>query len=221
MGFNTIRLTQPASLVAYYPLDSVNDLSGNGYTLTQTSGTFTNQGKFGNCYNGDGIGTYLTSGNIVFGNTGSVTLWFKPDVNIGVGYVPAGYRYFFRNGNSLLIARFYIAAGGHDGQLNFVCWDGVSEINIYGDSFNYLTPIWYFMSFTWSNTSGVKMYRNGNIIASSATNAAALGTTTFILGRPGEAGLIDGSFNICKVYNEVLTPQAIRKEYAIGVGKFY
>jgi hypothetical protein len=213
------------SLVAYYPLDSVNDLSGNVYTLTN-NGTvdFSGQGKFGLCAN---FGTAnankclrIASDIGVTGNY-TVTCWVKALAEIASGtwafihkvdsttdlYTSINYEY---NGGTrrLRFTREGVGGAGAAATFYYTLTMG--------------TTLWYFIASTFDGTN-TKGFLNGAQVGSESTGtkgSEASGAFT-IGGWDNYDRWASIKAEQVKVYNEVLTPQAIRKEYAIGVGKFY
>lgn len=177
------------------------DLSGRGNHATiYNSPTFTanNQGTF----NFDESNDYVKVNNTALLSTVSYTkiAWFRPEssaANIISGGGSDGQHAFWMNGTDNTLA------SGHNGAWTTVSYSPGNMLNQ-----------WWMGAVTFSNVSGWKLYLNGESVATSATNTSPVSGNTVRIGAYGDAtNLFDGDIPIAQIYNRVLTPDEIRRNY--------
>jgi len=206
--------------IAHYPLNDnaattvVDDIQNNYEgTCSVNTNTLSTTGKINSGFSMDGTGTTVDLGAIPMPANGAISLWFKPDVNIGVSNVPSDYRYFFRRGSDYEpVARIQRAETSNPGQTIFSA--SGTELSYSKD---YVAGTWYHMVFTWGSR-GQEIWINGEKVASDSNTGAASGSVSWLLGYNSEGGALDGVFDDVRIYNTQIDEATILAIYNDGIG---
>lgn len=200
--------TKDSETVNSYHFDYINDSSSNGNNLTQ-SGTVKNvDGKFSGAMRFEENG-YL-SGNLnglnASSNTITVSFWANP----------------VYTGNPISVMAATPDEATNRLNIHFPWSDG----NVYWDYGNLTTTgrlvtkfnsswynQWAYYTFT-SDTSGMKMYRNGLLVNSSSSYSTfTKGTKKLVVGSFNGSYNWRGTLDEFKILNKSLTPAEVENEY--------
>lgn len=143
------------SLVARWTLNGeLTDSSGNGYTLTMTSGsaTYTTGIASQKCWTGNGGTAYPYATGITLGTSATISWWEKTTVTNDMSWAMSCTA--FSNGMNLYHASIYTLNIG-DGNENPFLTVGGSNISVYTDS------RWHHLVVTFNGTNNAKLYIDG------------------------------------------------------------
>jgi hypothetical protein len=191
---------------------SAYDRSGAGNTGTLTGGPTRTIGKLGQALSFDGTDDYVSLPTAL-GVTASGTwsAWFKTTSSGNNEII--GKDYF--NGSTNSNHRVAVISG----QVQFL--DGTNDVNAYTltSSGTYNDGNWHHMTATWG--SGAKLYIDGVLVASSASNAANNSGTYISIGRNNNENnsptwYFAGSIDEVRVYNRALSQSEIIALYNQG-----
>lgn len=208
-----------SGLVAGYHLSSETDFSGNSYHLTNTGTTTFSAGKFGNCAVFNGSSQKLISAskviNVSPASACSATAWFKPN----------------NTGNESMIVQSYSSANARELCIQMktsttvrgYVWGGSATLYEVVSGAISATGVWYFAAVTKDTSDVLRFYLNGNLVGSiqCSENAGSVATNGIGIGGHANfpANYLTGAIDEVLIFNRALTPQEIRRMYALGVGK--
>lgn len=229
----TLPSTLPNQLVAYYNLNAVvTDSSGNGYTLTNTSVTWstpkggTNSAAYitGSTNPASATKRLIVSSCPIGTNSTSTSGWTY-NAWIKWANVPTG-------SNAPVIFDF-VTSGQREVYLQYSPVNLRYDLNIYnGTSYTALSYVttpttnqWYMLTITMSAYTGVfQMYIDGNYVMSGTnTNNGNVGGPVMSFGsHQSVAGFtLTGYKDEIGIWNRKLTTSEISELYNAGSGKFY
>lgn len=191
------------------------DFSGNGNTLTNI-GAFSgyiNAGKFGQCADVSGA---LSDGLAGFHNSGigktnfTFSIWAKTDSNNQYGIL----WYIGNTGGSGFGLVQSNVSGGGSGNYIQVLYGGVTWHATNTQWIN--TTSWHHIVMS-RDTTTMTLYVNGNPVYTSTATPNDFGGESGLGGKNGI--YFNGKLDEFLIFNRVLTPQEIRRMYALGTGK--
>ncbi|USK36723.1 metallophosphoesterase (plasmid) [Bacillus sp. F19] len=221
----SIRVTvKPAEIVAHWKFDegsgtTVGDSSGNGNTGTLVNNpTWTDSGKGGAlAFSGGSRAEFNSSTTLNKTGDESVSLWFK------TSQPATGTTSIFRHSN-----RFTALQLTSGGQARVAYWPNASAgYTALAFPWTYNDNNWHHYVASYNHSTGLKIYVDGNLVASDTTNLGPLSTVTskIVLGATetgGEAynGLLDDVrvFDLPLTQDEVrqLSDQQASKPFTVG-----
>jgi hypothetical protein len=217
---STTRFATDANLQGFWRGEDVNDLSPNGYTLTNNNSVTFTAGKWGNAFTLNGSNQYLSIADANCANleiSGSCTalVWFKPIANGGrlmcKGKISSeGTRKFdfFFNGNTIAVVH-----------------KGITDIIT--NTATISTGVWSFATFIYDNTNsliklivnGVKTEVSGSGTGSDSNAPFTIGCDTFGAGDT-PADFFNGQIANVAILNRAITDDDYNSLYVTGVKKF-
>lgn len=107
-------------------------------------------------------------------------------------------------------------------RLKATSWNG-GQISI-TDSFTMLEDVWYHFATTWDSINGLRLYRNGSLVANTAQAIySASGSANYIFlgfspgGCAGNEGMFNGAIDKVRFFDYSRTPTQIAWEYNQGL----
>ncbi|MBC8754213.1 LamG domain-containing protein [Kordia sp. YSTF-M3] len=212
-------------IIAFYPFNngSINDFSGNGYNLTNTSTASSGTDRDGNL----DCAFNFTAGNnefLEYANPAFLDNFQNAPFSISLWYNPTGTDWSFE----VPMKRSYVSdCQNHTGQwaiILFDCRRAVFEVNqnyIWSDYYNTdgciettleLSNTWQHLTVTYDGATGLELYRNGvsttDIIAGTSNSCGMPPLGDLILGEDFN-GLLDDII----IYDHVLSQSEITTLY--------
>jgi arabinan endo-1,5-alpha-L-arabinosidase len=227
--YNSALASQYSSSVGAFILSNVNDSYTNGYNGV-AQGTLTyGVGKSGNCFVGNGTDACIKLNNNLLNFTGnfSVVAWVKvPSTSAGIKTIVSN--------NKLLLSPTRQYGWGcyiNNTNITFQKYDGSGTVLglSYDLSSSLTANVWHLFVFTYSTTTGRKIYFDGSMVTSdSNVTAIAYDTTHYptLLAQRYD-GVNYEYFNSASLdevlfYNtKELTSTEVTSLYDAGAGKFY
>ncbi|WP_052427426.1 LamG-like jellyroll fold domain-containing protein [Neobacillus niacini] len=200
---------KPAELAAHWKFDegtgtTVGDASGKGNTGTLVNNpTWNSSGKIGGALAFSGGSRAEFSSSATLNQTGneSVSFWFK------TSQPAAGTVSIFRHSNRFTALQL---AGG---QARAAYWtNGSSSYKALSFPWTYNDNNWHHYAATYDQAQGLKIYVDGNLVASKATDVGPLPTVTskIVLGATETGGeAYNGLLDDVRVYSGALTQDQV------------
>ncbi|MDR4985127.1 LamG domain-containing protein [Bacillus cereus] len=200
-----------AELVAHWKFDegsgtTVGDSSGNGNTGTLVNNpTWTDSDKGGAlAFSGGSRAEFNSSATLNKTGDESVSLWFK------TSQPATGTTSIFRNSNRFTALQ--LVAGG---QARAAHWPNASSsYKALNFPWTYNDNKWHHYVASYDHLTGLKIYVDGNLVASNTTNLGPLPTVTnkIVLGATETGGeAYSGLLDDVRVYDLSLTPDEVRQ----------
>ncbi|PER28952.1 MULTISPECIES: LamG-like jellyroll fold domain-containing protein [Bacillus] len=200
-----------AELVAHWKFDegsgtTVGDSSGNGNTGTLVNNpTWTDSGKGGAlAFSGGSRAEFNSSATLNKTGDESVSLWFK------TSQPATGTTSIFRNSNRFTALQ--LVAGG---QARAAHWpNDSSSYKALNFPWTYSDNKWHHYVASYDHLTGMKIYVDGNLVASNTTNLGPLPTVTnkIVLGATETGGeAYNGLLDDVRVYDLPLTQDEVRQ----------
>lgn len=194
--------------LAYWSLNNtLTDLSGNGYILTNNGATYTASGKLGGGYNFDGSTQYMSSGITSLDTTYTFNFWVKFD-DTTTHQRPF---WFYKDTNNQLGIEI---VGGEIHATHKVGGNLKQAETEYTDTtrFHMVTMI--------VNGSNMQLIiDNGTPVTQSGLSTSSLTGITYNLGRSAQPfGYFNGIMDEVSIYDRVLTTTEISELYNSGTG---
>ncbi|NOU88378.1 carbohydrate-binding protein, partial [Paenibacillus sp. LMG 31460] len=212
----TVLPEMPAKLVAHWKFDegsgtTVGDSSGNGNTGALVNNpTWTDSGKIGGAFafSGGSRAEFNASATLIQTGDESVSLWFKTSQ-------PKALTSIFRHSN-----RFTALQVAVD-QARVAYWpNGSSSYKALYFPWNYNDNNWHHYVAAYDHALGLKIYVDGNLVASDATNLGPLPIVTnkIVLGASETGGeAYNGLLDDVRIYSGVLTQDQVKQLMNAGV----
>ncbi|PUB08339.1 LamG-like jellyroll fold domain-containing protein [Paenisporosarcina sp. OV554] len=203
--------SKPAELVAHWKFDegsgtTVGDASGKGNTGTLVNNpAWNSSGKIGGAlaFSGGSRAEFNSSATLNKTGDESVSLWFK------TSQPATGFTSIFRNSNRFTALQL---AGG---QARAAYWtNGSSGYKALYFPWTYNDNNWHHYAATYDHAQGLKIYVDGNLVASKATDLGPLPTVTskIVLGATETGGeAYNGLLDDVRVFDLPLTQDEVRQ----------
>lgn len=196
----------------YIPMDiDLRDVSGNDNNGTTNGATFNLKGKQGASYTLNGIDDNISITKSTNWNAanGTVSLWAKLN-----GSCPSG---FCRVWNIFDSVSDYVTSYQQNSNNNLVFvikMAGLSAITTtYSNGWDETDNSWHHLGYTWSNSTGVKIYFDGSEVATGTNVSSTANTAAFVLGTELNSGFFNGSMDDVRFYNRSLLSSEIFELY--------
>jgi len=202
-GLSNSFISNGEGLVSYWAFDeetgSIAYDSAGSNDGTIISATLNSSGKFGNCYDFDGVNDYIDINGIGNLTSGAISLWAKTNRNS-----IASDKIFSANSNTVYLQ---INTGGTSVYSVFL--DSGETLGVIG------IGVWNCFTFSWDGTD-ISRYFNGNLISTEAY-AGTPDFSDLTLGtRFDLASWFNGSIDEVKIFNRALTQEEITAEYLLS-----
>ncbi|NOU88292.1 hypothetical protein GC102_21375 [Paenibacillus sp. LMG 31460] len=209
---------KPAELLAHWKFDegsgtTVGDSSGKGNTGTLVNNpTWTNSGKIGGALAFSGGSRAEINPSATLNQTGdeSVSLWFK------TSQPSSGYTSVFRQDKRFTALQW---TGGGAAQVAY--WpNGSSNLKLLSFPWTYSDNNWHHYVASYDHALGLKIYVDGKVVASDATNLGSLpiATSKIMLGAAESGGeAYSGLLDEVRVFSGPLTQDQVTQLINAGV----
>ncbi|WP_440603394.1 LamG-like jellyroll fold domain-containing protein [Bacillus sp. GB_SG_008] len=202
---------KPAELAAHWKFDegsgtTVGDASGKGNTGTLVNNpTWNSSGKIGGAlaFSGGSRAEFNSSATLNQTGDESVSFWFK------TSQPATSTTSIFRNSNRFTALQLV------NGQARAAYWtNGSSGYKALYFPWTYNDNNWHHYAATYDHAQGLKIYVDGNLVASKATDVGPLPTVTskIVLGATETGGeAYNGLLDDVRVYSDALTQDEVRQ----------
>jgi hypothetical protein len=186
------------------------DTSGNGNRGTLTNGpTWEANGKIGSALSFDGSDDYVNiayDSNLKLGNTGTISVWFKPIT------LDSGTHNIVSYGGSSYADGYLLNQIGNS---LYVYWEGDGSSQIQLSNFFEINH-WYYIVLV-NNSGSMSVYRNGKLITSGISSGGTI-TSDFstYIGGISSGWYINGLIDHVQIYDYARTPSQIAWDYNRG-----
>jgi hypothetical protein len=186
------------------------DTSGNGNRGTLTNGpTWEANGKIGSALSFDGSDDYVNiayDSNLKLGNTGTISVWFKPIT------LDSGTHNIVSYGGSSYADGYLLNQIGNS---LYVYWEGDGSSQIQLSNFFEINH-WYYIVLV-NNSGSMSVYRNGKLITSGISSGGTI-TSDFstYIGGISSGWYINGLIDHVQIYDYARTPAQIAWDYNRG-----
>jgi hypothetical protein len=186
------------------------DTSGNGNRGTLTNGpTWEANGKIGSALSFDGSDDYVNiayDSNLKLGNTGTISVWFKPIT------LDSGTHNIVSYGGSSYADGYLLNQIGNS---LYVYWEGDGSSQIQLSNFFEINH-WYYIVLV-NNSGSMSVYRNGKLITSGISSGGTI-TSDFstYIGGISSGWYINGLIDHVQIYDYARTPAQVAWDYNRG-----
>ncbi|MBI3985063.1 MAG: DUF2341 domain-containing protein [Candidatus Levybacteria bacterium] len=192
---------------------STNDISGNGYNGTLTSGPTWTQGKIGKAISFDGSNDYIETNYVLPTTNFTYSFWAKSSAS-GVANRPFG------NADSTAGLSGSGVIWGYNGATHIYVVNrqganvGTYDIDAVAPG---IASGWHQVAVTISSTDGTILYWDGVSIGTNALTTSITSSLTTRIGRHGNGtDAFNGTIDEVKIYNYVRTPAQVAWDYNQG-----
>ena len=195
-----------------WPLNDVNDRSGNGYTLTNNGSVTFTSGPFGNTATFNGSSQYFsatTTAEVFTSDDIVVSFYFKTTTATN----PSGTEYLLRWENGAQMINITMSTSAF---IAVDVRDSASNMDTATTPFDVADAKWHHFCFVRDYSAGTHtIYLDGVEVASDISIAATstVSLTTLYLGYGGSSGHFDGQIAQVFVGHDAWTEAEIRLEY--------
>ncbi len=218
---------------------SMNEVNGtgalvdikNGYNFTNISNPIQEAGKFGDATFFDATDSYyrLSPASPYFGNNGSLSFWFKPNMLYNSTTTVDNYKTMVCAGSSYICIRIYPSGSDKEGQLSFKLKTLPSEQYLNSPQTSWDKDQWYHSvsTFEYNGTdTNMKLYIDGVEVG----NASFAGVTTPLPGSQywtiggyntfSTTKLFNGSIDEVIAINRTLSPSEVLSLYNASANQY-
>lgn len=216
-GVNIVFGSLEDGLVAYWSLDNLNDLSGNGNTLTNNGASLV-EGIIENGYKSTSSNEYLTYPVLSQLSQGSIGFWFKLDETFNSSDTIYPVQFINANIVGSNVGDFQIQLKHNLGSLYFR--SEVAGINLISTQNSWVNDTWYYIIVTWDGLNKY-CYIDGafeNNVSDSSPYFSTKETQRWIIMDSPSKGLTVDEFSI---WNRTLSETEIETLYNNGLGLQY
>lgn len=176
-------------------------------------------GSFAGSFDGtDDFVNISAMGNVISKTTHTISMWFKPSVNLdsGTGGDPSGYP---PSDSKMLFGQWHRWNLFYDqGQLIYRIYDGTAYVTV---AFSTTIPSggWHHVVGTWEAGNEMVLYLDGVAVGTSPSTGVTIGTVgaDYYLGRKfdnaGDTSHWSGAIDDFRAYNRVLSPAEVLQIY--------
>lgn len=209
--------------VNYWKLDGSGTDSVGSRTATLVNGPTTVAGVYGSALRFDGLNDQVRLGDVAYGNSFSLSLWFKVDGNAGTGY-----DYLYSHGdpdsrNSVNV--YFIEASTNTGSgitnvLRTSVMDGNDSYDLSGldvSATGLTDGQWHQYTLTTQTGVGSKVYVDGVLRRADSNGGDAINPVGSAVVGGNTTGdtlrLLDGSLDSVAVYGQALSADTVAAQY--------